>query len=129
MEVSSAVFYNGLKTRFPSKRFKRLLIYLKAPLIATCIITLLDPIAIRSVFGSTSKNDLILVLLLEGGVGLIASTAIALSSTPSISKVGEMTVGTAPWSRDGEKNAERVASKWVVASTLLILIGFVLSAT
>jgi hypothetical protein len=67
-------------------------------------------------------------LFLEGAVGLIASSAIALSSTPSISKVSEITFGTARWSREGEKNAEKVAGKWIIASAILIAVGFFLSA-
>jgi hypothetical protein len=76
-----------------------------------------------------SKTTLVLVLLLEGGAGLIIGSVIALSSTPSISKVGEIAFERAPWSREGERNAERVAGKWMIASTLLVLAGFALSAT
>ncbi|HVH14661.1 MAG TPA: hypothetical protein VNA15_02940 [Candidatus Angelobacter sp.] len=106
----------------------RLLTYLKTPLIAATTVTLLNPLLLQPFFGHVSKTTLVLVLLLEGGVGLVASTAIVLSSTPSISKAGEITFGTARWSREGERNAERVAGKWIVGSTVLILIGFALSS-
>jgi hypothetical protein len=92
-------------------------------------VALLNPIFLQLVSGSLSKTTLVLVLLLEGGAGLIVGSAIALSSTPSISKAGEIVFERAPWSREGERNAERVAGKWMIASALLILAGFVLSAT
>lgn len=66
-------------------------------------------------------------MLLEGSVGLLAGAGIVLSSTPSISKIGEITIRSAAWSRDGEKHAERVAGKWIIASALIILTGFTLS--
>jgi hypothetical protein len=93
------------------------------------IVSLLDLAVLQPVFGSVSKTTLVLLLFLEGSIGLIAGSAIALSSTPSISKTGEIMFGRAPWSREGERNAERVAGKWMIASTLLILSGFALSAT
>jgi hypothetical protein len=74
--------------------------------------------------GAAWKSTLSLVLLLEGGIGLLAGTGIALSSSPSVSKVGETFLGTAAWSREAEKNAERVGLRWILCSSLLVLIGF-----
>lgn len=74
------------------------------------------------------RNSLVLLLFLEGGVGLLAGAGIALSSTPSVSKYGEMMFGTAVWSRDMEKNAEHIAGKWIIASSLIVLVGFAVSS-
>jgi len=127
MTSGSAAFHNS-ENRVARKRLQRFLSYVKTPVIAASVIGMLDSLTSVPMFGSVSKVTLVLVLFLEGAVGLIASTAIALSSTPSISKFGEITLGTARWSKEGEKNAVRVAGKWIIASTLLILTGFALSA-
>jgi hypothetical protein len=127
MTSSSAAFHNS-ENRADRKRMQRFLSYVKTPVMAASVIGMLDALTLVPLFGKVSKVTLVLILLFEGGLGLVAGTAIALSSTPSISKFGEITLGTARWSKEGEKNAERVAGKWVIASTLLILTGFALSA-
>lgn len=101
--------------------------YMKKPAIAATSISLVDTLALLIGFGFISRDTLILVVLLEGGIGLISGVGIALSSTPSISKIGHATIGTAAWSKEAEKNAERVGLKWMVAASLLVLIGFALS--
>jgi len=99
----------------------------KRPAIGALIVTLSDLIGIMLVTGAIRLTTLVLIMILEGSLGLIGGAGIVLSSTPSISKFGEMTIGTTPWSREGEKNAEKVAGKWIVASSLMILAGFALS--
>ena len=109
------------------KKTGLILSYIKKPALAAIMITLVDTLALLIGFGFISRNTLILVLLLEGGIGLISGVGIALSSTPSISKIGQVTIGTAAWSREAEKNAERVGLKWIVTASLLVLVGFALS--
>lgn len=108
-------------------KLQRSLAYLKYPSLAAVMVTLLDLLFLQLVYGSIIRDTLVLVLFLEGGLGLITGTGIVLSSTPSISKIGEATIGTASWSKEGERHAERVGGKWIFASTLTILIGFALS--
>lgn len=96
-------------------------------MLCSAAISLLNPLAVQLVYGVLSSDKLVLVFLFEGGIGLVTSTAIALSSTPSISKAGELSFGRAPWSKESERNAERVAAKWIIGSTVLILTGFVVS--
>jgi hypothetical protein len=128
MTANSTVFDSGQKKRIPSMSLRRrILSYLKTPVIGASIVALMDLLGLQLLSGSTLKTTLVLVMFLEGAVGLIAGSAIALSSTPSISKSGEIMFGTAPWSREGERNAERVAGKWFIASTFMILTGFALS--
>ena len=129
MTASSTSPDNGSKSRVSGKSLDRVLNYLKTPALGSSVVALLDLFFLQLILGSPSKTTWVLVLLLEGGAGLIVGSAIALSSTPSISKAGEIMFERAPWSREGERNAERVAGKWMIASTLLILAGFALSAT
>ncbi len=109
------------------KKTGLILRYMKKPALAAIIIPLVDTLALLIGFGFISRNTLTLVLLLEGGLGLISGVGIALSSTPAISKIGHTAIGTADWSKEGEKNAERVGLKWIVAASLLVIIGFALS--
>jgi len=109
------------------KKADLILSYMKKPALAAIIIPLVDTLALLIGFGFISRNTLTLVLLLEGGIGLISGVGITLSSTPSISKIGQVTIGTAAWSKEAEKNAERVGLKWIVTASLLVLVGFALS--
>jgi hypothetical protein len=109
------------------KKTGLILSYIKKPALAAIIIPLVDTLALLIGFGFISRNTLILALLLEGGIGLISGVGITLSSTPSISKIGQVTIGTAAWSKEAEKNAERVGLKWIVSASLLVLVGFALS--
>ena len=113
-----------LQTR---KKTSQIVNYLTKPILAAVIIPLVDTLVLQIGYGFISRNTLTLVLLLQGGIGLLSGVGIALSSTPSISRIGHATIGTAAWSRDAEKNAERVGLKWMVAASLLVLIGFALS--
>ena len=106
---------------------RRLVNFLKQPFLAAVSITGADFLTFFLLLGREWKPAMTLVLLLEGGLGLLAGTGIALSSTPSISKVGETMLGTASWSKDAEKHGEKVGLKWMLGSCLLIAIGFGLS--
>ena len=91
MRLSSSVPDNVTKTGVHSgNRGRRVLAYLKIPVIGALVVSLLDSAVLEPVFGSAFKTTLVLVLFLEGRIGLIAGSAIALSSTPSISKTGEI---------------------------------------
>src|SRR6267143_397178 len=114
----------GLQSR---KKSSRLLRYMTKPIFAAVTISLVDTLFLQFGFGFISRNTLTLVLLLEGGIGLLSGVGIALSSTPSISRLGHVRFGTAAWSRDAEKNAERVGLKWMVTASLVVLLGFALS--
>lgn len=109
------------------KEPRRLWNYLVRPAIAAGAITCVDGLILFFISMATWRQTLMLALWLEGGLGLLAGAGIALSSTPSISKAGEMIFNTAPWSRESEKNAERVGLKWIMGSSLLVLIGLAIS--
>jgi hypothetical protein len=110
-----------------SRTSTRIITFVKQPLLAAIVLASVDALILGTVIGSNWKPRLALVLLLEGGLGLLAGTGIALSSTPSVSKVGETMLGTASWSREAEKHGERVGLKWILGACLLIVIGFGLS--
>ena len=109
------------------ERPRRVLKFLKQPLFAAAMIAGVDAIISFAFLGGAWKPTFVLILLLEGGLGLLAGTGIALSSTPSVSKVGETMLGTASWSREAEKHSGRVGLKWMLGSCVLIAAGFGLS--
>jgi hypothetical protein len=109
------------------RKTRRIFVYLEKPVLAALTVTFLDLTGMQLIIGTLPRTTLALVMLMEGGFGLLAGAGIALSSTPSISKIGEITIGSATWSREGERHAERVAGKWIIASSLIILLGFALS--
>jgi hypothetical protein len=109
------------------KEPRRLWNYLIRPAFAAGGIACVDGLILLVTSGATWKQTFVLTLWLEGGLGLLAGAGIALSSTPSISKTGEMIFSTAPWSRESERNAERVGLKWILGSSLLVLIGLAVS--
>ena len=106
---------------------RRILAFVKVPLMAAIAITGIDALIVSSLLGGDWKSTLVLVLLFEGGMGLLAGTGVALSSTPSVSKVGETMLGTAAWSRESEKHGERVGLKFMLGALVLVAIGFGLS--
>ena len=113
--------------RRSKKKIAQMLSYMMKPVLAALIIPLVDTLALQIGFGFISRNTLTLVLLLEGGIGLLSGVGIALSSTPSISRMGNAIIGSSAWSRDAEKHAERVGLKWMVTASLVVLVGFALS--
>ncbi|OLC61138.1 hypothetical protein AUH73_07955 [archaeon 13_1_40CM_4_53_4] len=109
------------------KEPRRLWNYLIRPAIASGAITCVDGLIFFFISAANWRQTLVLALWLEGGLGFLAGAGIALSSTPSISKTGEMIFNTAQWSRESERNAERVGLKWILGSSLLFLIGLAVS--
>ncbi len=118
---------NTSRTGVSTRKTRRILAYVKKPVTATITVVLLDLVGTLLITRTLPRTTLALVMLLEGSTGLLAGAGIVLSSTPSISKIGEITIGSASWSREGERHAERIAGKWIIASSLMILIGFALS--
>ena len=101
--------------------------YLRSPLLASLLIASGDALGLLFSMGRASRSTLVLVLFLEGGVGLLLGVMISLSSTPSASRVGETLFRTSSWSREAERHAEKVGLKWMLASSFLVLIGFLAS--
>ncbi len=101
--------------------------YLFRPVVAALVVAFTDSLGLFLFRGFVDVSTLVLLLFLEAGVVLLAGVGIALSSTPSISKVGQTVLGTSPWSRNAEKHAEMVSLKWMVTSVFLFLIGILLS--
>jgi hypothetical protein len=108
-------------------RSRKVVGYLEKPVLAAALLTIADCLGLLLGTGSIRNSTLVLVLFSEGGLGLLAGVGIALSATPSVAKVGETFFQAAPWSREGEKHAEKAAWRWMAASGFLILIGFAVS--
>lgn len=102
--------------------------YLWAPLLAALTLFLVDCTILFVTFRVLSLRILTLIVFLEAGLGLLAGVGIALSSGPSVSRVGQTLFGTAAWSRQSERHAERVGSKWMVGAAFLVMIGFTVSS-
>ncbi len=97
------------------------------PLTYACFLLLVDSLGLLLWLGLVPREILVLVLFLEGGLGLLLGVVIALSATPSMAKVGEVMIGASPWSREGEDHARKMGRMWMLASALLILMGFIVS--
>ena len=102
--------------------------YFAVTFVFAALVVLLDIAGLLVATHSAPKPTLTLLLFLEGGLGLIISVAIALSSGPSVAKVGETLLGTSPWSPGGQKYAEKASLRWMLASGYLVIIGFMASA-
>ena len=111
----------------PQTRLLSLARYLSRTLLAALLLTIFDLIGLLLLQGLIDQSTLVLLIFLEGGGGLLVGVGISLSSTPTASRIGHTVLGTTAWSIDAEKYAERVGLKWIIASALLVLIGFVLS--
>jgi len=102
--------------------------YLAVTFVFASLVVLLDVAGLLVATHSAPKPTLTLLLFLEGGLGLIISVAIALSSGPSVAKVGETMFGTSPWSPGAQKHAEKASLRWMLASGYILIIGFMVSA-
>src|SRR3989449_10573872 len=108
--------------------FSKRLPNLARSLVYAAIIAIGDWIVLLVLTRKMSGSILTLVLFLEGGIGLLTGVAISLSSSPSMSKLGEELFHTSPWSREAEGNAESVGLKWMLTATFLVLLGLAISA-
>ena len=111
-----------------SHRLGQVASYLAVTFAFAAAVVLLDVAGLLLTTRSTPKSTLTLLLFLEGGLGLIISVVIALSSGPSVAKAGETLFGTSPWSQGAQKHAEKTSLRWMLASAYIIIIGFVVSA-
>ena len=68
-----------------------------------------------------------LVLLLEGGLGLVVGGTSA-SFSGAVGKLSEFLLRSEPWDARRQKDAEIKAQAWIVTGVLLILLGFLVSA-
>jgi hypothetical protein len=102
--------------------------YLAVTFLYAIMMALLDSIGLLLATGSVPRPTLTLLLFLEGGLGLIISVAIALSSGPSAARLGETLFGTSPWSLGAQKHAEKASLRWMLVSACIIAIGFIVSA-
>ena len=67
-----------------------------------------------------------LLILLEGGIGLIVGGAIS-SNTPILSKMGEVFFHSERWDAKRQKEIEQKARVWIVTGLILVLAALVVS--
>jgi hypothetical protein len=103
-------------------------------LLASClfyslVVILIDVVLILIFFGDLSQVAyfLSLVILVEGGLGLIVGGAISLN-TPIISKMGEVFFHSKPWSAKRQKELETKARAWIVTGLILVFAALLVSA-
>ncbi len=110
-----------------NNRFRQLTLMLAKSFLYAILLLPVDVVALLFLTGTVSRTTLTLVLFLEGGLGLLIGVGISLSSTPSISRLGETAFGTSAWSREAQRYAEGVGLKWMLVSALLVILGFAVS--
>ncbi len=72
-------------------------------------------------------SDIILVMLAEGGVGLVVGGGIAFFSR-AINKVTEGVFHSEPWTAERQREAERQGRIWIVTAIFLVAESFIISA-
>ena len=67
-----------------------------------------------------------LALLVEGGLGLVLGSAVAVYS-PVVSKVSEHFFRSAPWNAKRQKEAEKQGQVWIATGVMLVVAGLLVS--
>src|SRR2546426_8566509 len=80
----------------------------------------LIPIAVTALIiflgtGSVAKDTFVLLMFLEGGIGLLLGVGISLSNSPSPSKAGPVLFKTTPGSREAERPGENNGLRWITS--------------
>jgi hypothetical protein len=76
---------------------------------------------------SQVASILFLVMLVEGGLGLIAGGAVAVYS-PLGAKISEVFFRSEPWNAKRQKEAETQATAWIIIGCILVFAALLLSA-
>jgi len=98
-------------------------------LIYSLIIILLDFIIIFFLIQEQSQlvSNLSLIILAEGGLGLVAGGAVT-SFRGLSNKMGEIIYNSEPWDLKKQKKAEKQAQVLIVTGFILLLIALLISA-
>ena len=98
-------------------------------LIYSLIITLIDFIIVFLFTQDFNQllSSISLILLLEGGLGLIMGGG-AVMYSPVANKVGEILFKSEPWNAKRQKEVEKQAQVLIFAGLFLLLIGLLVSA-
>ena len=110
-------------------RLKTALKLFASCLIYSLIITLIDFVIVFLFTKDFNQllSSVSLILLLEGGLGLIMGGGTVMYS-PVASKVGEILFKSEPWNAKRQKEVEKQAQVLIFAGFLLLLIGLLVSA-
>jgi len=112
-----------------SMNVKSALELLASCLIYSFIVILIDFVLVFFFIGQLTQitSPLSMVMLIEGGLGLIIGGAVALYS-PIVSKVQEVFFHSEPWTAARQKQAEKQALAWIATGSILVLVAFLISA-
>jgi len=110
-------------------RLKTALKLFASCLIYSLIITLIDFVIVFLFTKDFNQllSSVSLILLLEGGLGLIMGGG-AVMYSPVASKLGEILFKSEPWNAKRQKEVEKQAQVLIFAGFLLLLIGLLVSA-
>lgn len=112
-----------------SMNVKSALELLASCLIYSSIVILIDFVLVFFFIGQLTQiiSPLSMVMLIEGGLGLIVGGAVA-SYSPIVSKFEEVFFHSEPWTAARQKQAEKQGLAWIATGSLLVLVAFLISA-
>ena len=98
-------------------------------LLLSLIIILVDFVILFFLAGRLDEitYSLSLVMLLEGGIGLVIGGGAVLYS-PASAKLSEMIFHTKPWNAKRQKELETQIRAWIITGAFLVLEALLLSA-
>lgn len=111
------------------KRIKTVLEFLAASLLYFSIVVLADFVIIFFFLGDPNqiKDSLSFVMLLEGGIGLVAGGA-AVFYSPLGAKISEILFHSKPWNANRQIETEKHAIIWISTGIFLVFAALLLSA-
>ena len=98
-------------------------------LLYSFVIILIDFVILFSLAGRLEEitYSLSIVMLLEGGIGLVVGGGAVLYS-PVSAKISEMILHTKPWNAKRQKEVETQTRAWIITGVFLVLEALLLSA-
>ena len=109
--------------------WRTLLEFLAKCLLYSFVIILIDFVILFFLVGRPDEiiYPLSIVMLLEGGIGLVVGGGAVLYS-PASAKISEMIFHTKPWNAKRQKEVETQSRAWIITGAFLVLEALILSA-
>ena len=109
--------------------WRTLLKFIAKCLLYSFVIILIDFVILFSLAGRLEEitYSLSIVMLLEGGIGLVVGGGAVLYS-PVSAKISEMILHTKPWNAKRQKEVETQTRAWIITGVFLVLEALLLSA-
>lgn len=112
-----------------SMNVKSALELLASCLIYSSIVILIDFVLVFFFIGQLTQiiSPLSMVMLIEGGLGLIVGGAVA-SYSPLGAKINAVFFYSKPWNAERRKEAEKQAGAWIITGIILVFAALLVSA-